>query len=81
MKQNYVDLEVFNKRNGTTGTVVSQDETTISIKCGDTIKAVRESTFLRWYTIVPQDKPAEGLERESRRQEDRKERGKKGRRR
>src|SRR5574344_282995 len=59
MKQNYVDLEVFNKRNGTTGTVVSQDETTISIKCGDAIKAVTESTFLRWYTIVPQDKPIE----------------------
>ena len=59
MKQNYVDLEVFNKRNGTTGTVVSQDETTISIKCGDAIKAVTESTFLRWYTIVPQDKPVE----------------------
>ena len=59
MKQNYVDLEVFNKRNGTTGTVVSQDETTISVKCGDAIKAVTESTFLRWYTIVPQDKPVE----------------------
>lgn len=59
MKQSYVDLEVFNKRNGTIGTVVSQDETTISIKCGDTIKAVTESTFLRWYTIVPQDKLVE----------------------
>ena len=59
MKQSYVNLEVFNKRNGTTGTVVSQDETTISIKSGDAIKAVTESTFLRWYTIVPQDKPAE----------------------
>lgn len=59
MKQNYVHLEVFNKRNGTTGTVVSQDETTISIKSGDAIKAVTENTFLRWYTIVPQDKSAE----------------------
>lgn len=59
MKQNYVDLEVFNKRNGTTGTVVSQDETTISVKCGDAIKAVTESTFLRWYTIVPQDSTKE----------------------
>lgn len=59
MKQSYVDLEVFNKRNGTTGTVVSQDETTISIKCGDAIKAITESTFSRWYTIVPQDKPVE----------------------
>ena len=59
MKQNYLGLEVFNKRNGTTSTVVSQDETTISIKCGDAIKAVTESTFLRWYTIVPQDKPVE----------------------
>lgn len=59
MKQNYVDLEVFNKRNGTKGTVVSQDETTISIKTGETIKAVTESTFTRWYTIVPQDKPVE----------------------
>jgi hypothetical protein len=59
MKQSYVNLEVFNKRNGTTGIVVSQDETTISIKSGDAIKAVTENTFLRWYTIVPQDKPAE----------------------
>jgi len=59
MKQSYLNLEVFNKRNGTTGTVVGQDETTISIKSGDAIKAVTESTFLRWYTIVPQDKPAE----------------------
>jgi hypothetical protein len=59
MKQNYVNLEVFNKRNGTIGTVVSQDETTILIKSGDAIKAVTENTFLRWYTIVPQDKPAE----------------------
>ena len=59
MKQSYLNLEVFNKRDGTTGTVVSQDETTISIKSGDAIKAVTESTFLRWYTIVPQDKPAE----------------------
>jgi len=59
MKQNYVNLEVFNKRNGTIGTVVSQDETTILIKSGDVIKAVTENTFLRWYTIVPQDKPAE----------------------
>lgn len=59
MKQNYVNLEVFNKRNGTIGTVVGQDETTILIKSGDAIKAVTENTFLRWYTIVPQDKPAE----------------------
>jgi hypothetical protein len=59
MKQSYVNLEVFNKRNGTIGIVVSQDETTISIKSGDAIKAVTESSFLRWYTIVPQDKPAE----------------------
>lgn len=59
MKQNYVNLEVFNKRNGTIGTVVSQDETTILIKSGDAIKAVTENTFLRWYTIVPQDKSAE----------------------
>jgi len=59
MKQNYVNLEVFNKRNGTIGTVVGQDETTILIKSGDVIKAVTENTFLRWYTIVPQDKPVE----------------------
>ena len=59
MKQSYLNLEVFNKRNGTTGTVVGQDETTISIKSGEAIKSVTESTFLRWYTIVPQDKPAE----------------------
>ena len=59
MKQNYVNLEVFNKRDGTIGTVVSQDETTILIKSGDAIKAVTENTFLRWYTIVPQDKPVE----------------------
>jgi len=59
MKQNYVNLEVFNKRNGTIGTVVGQDETIILIKSGDIIKAVTENTFLRWYTIVPQDKPVE----------------------
>jgi len=59
MKQNYMNLEVFNKRNGTIGTVVGQDDTTILIKTGDAIKAVTENTFLRWYTIVPQDKPAE----------------------
>jgi len=59
MKQNYVNLEVFNKKNGTIGTVVGQDDTTILIKTGDAIKAVTENTFLRWYTIVPQDKPAE----------------------
>lgn len=59
MKKNYVGLEVFNKRNGTTGIVVSQDETIISLKCGDAIKAVTESTFLRWYTIIPQDKSVE----------------------
>lgn len=59
MKQNYVNLEVFDKRNGTIGTVVRQDETTILIKSGDAIKAVTENTFLRWFTIVPQDKPAE----------------------
>jgi len=54
-----MNLEVFNKRNGTIGTVVGQDDTTILIKTGDAIKAVTENTFLRWYTIVPQDKPAE----------------------
>jgi len=59
MRRNYMNLEVFNKRNGTIGTVVGQDDTTILIKTGDAIKAVTENTFLRWYTIVPQDKPAE----------------------
>jgi len=59
MKQNYVNLEVFNKRDGTIGTIISQNGTTLSIKAGSIIKEVTESSFLRWYTIVPQDSPVD----------------------
>ena len=57
MKQKYLNLEVFNKRDGTIGTIIKQSENTLSIRTDDSIKEVTESSFLRWYTIVPQDNP------------------------
>lgn len=56
MSQSRVNLEVFCKRNGTRGIVVSEDKDILTIQTNGVNKTVTESTFKRWYTIVPQDK-------------------------
>ena len=56
MFQSRVNLEVFCKRNGTRGVVVAEDKDLLTIQTDGVNKTVTESTFKRWYTIVPQDK-------------------------
>lgn len=55
MSQSRVGLEVFCKRNGLRGTVVADSKGVITIQTNGANKAVTETTFKRWYTIVPQD--------------------------
>lgn len=55
MSQSRVGLEVFCKRNGLRGTVVADSNGVITIQTNGVNKAVTETTFKRWYTIVPQD--------------------------
>ena len=57
MSRSRVNLEVFCKRNGTRGIVVAEDKDILTIQTNGVNKTVTESTFKRWYTIVPQDKP------------------------
>lgn len=61
MNKSFMNLEVFNKRDGTIGTVVGEDEVTISIQILDNIKAVTRKTFMRWYTVVPQEQVTEDV--------------------
>lgn len=61
MSQSRVNLEVFCKRNGTRGIVVAEDQNILTIQTDGVNKTVTESTFKRWYTIVPQDKEEEPL--------------------
>ena len=56
MSQSRVNLEVFCKRTGTRGIVVAEDKDILTIQTDGVNKTVTESTFKRWYTIVPQDK-------------------------
>lgn len=56
MSQIRVGLEVFCKRNGTRGIVVAEDKGILTIQTNGVNKTVTESTFKRWYTIVPQDR-------------------------
>lgn len=56
MSQSRVGLEVFCKRNGLRGTVVADSNGVITIQTNGANKAVTETTFKRWYTIVPQDR-------------------------
>lgn len=56
MSQSRVGLEVYCKRNGLRGTVVADSSGLITIQTNGANKAVTETTFKRWYTIVPQDK-------------------------
>ena len=55
MSQSRVGLEVFCKRNGLRGIVVADGNGVITIQTSGVNKAVTETTFKRWYTIVPQD--------------------------
>lgn len=57
MSQSRVNLEVFCKRDGTRGIVVGENKDVIVIQTSGINKTITESTFKRWYTIVPQDKP------------------------
>ena len=56
MFQSRVNQEVFCKRNGTRGVVVAEDKDILTIQTDGVNKTVTESTFKRWYTLVPQDK-------------------------
>lgn len=56
MSQSRVGLEVYCKRNGLRGTVVADSGGLITIQTNGANKAVTETTFQRWYTIVPQDR-------------------------
>lgn len=53
---NIIGVEVFCKRNGLRGTVITQDGQTLTIDCGDLKKNLTYSSFEKWWTIVPQDK-------------------------
>lgn len=55
MSQSRVGLEVFCRRNGLRGVVIGDSNGLITIQTGEVNKAVTETTFKRWYTIVPQD--------------------------
>lgn len=61
MTHSRIGLEVYNKRNGTRGTVVAESDDTLTIQTDGVNKMVTAGTFKRWYTIVPQenDEPAE----------------------
>lgn len=56
MSQSRINLEVYCKRDGTRGIVVAEDGNILTIQTNGVNKAVTESTFKRWYTIVPQDR-------------------------
>lgn len=56
MSHSRVNLEVFCKRDGTRGIVVAEDKDILTIQTNGVNKTVTESTFKRWYTIVPQDR-------------------------
>lgn len=55
MSQSVLNLEVFNKRNGVTGTVVAEDAQTVTIQTEGVNKVVTRGTFKRWYNIIPQE--------------------------
>lgn len=55
MAQSKIGLEVYNKRNGTRGIVVSESEDTLTIETNGVNKMVTAGTFKRWYTIIPQE--------------------------
>lgn len=55
MSQSRINLEVFCKRNGTRGIIVAEDDNILTIQTDGINKTVTESTFKRWYTIVPQE--------------------------
>lgn len=56
MTESKVGLEVYNKRNGTHGTVIAEDVDTLTIQTEGINKLVTIGTFKRWYTIIPQEK-------------------------
>lgn len=56
MKKSMVGVEVYNKRNGTLGTIVAETQDTFTIRTDGVNKMVTGGTFKRWYTIVPQEK-------------------------
>lgn len=56
MPQARINLEVYNKRNGTRGVIVAEGNDTVTINTDGVNKVVTEGTFRRWYTIIPQDK-------------------------
>lgn len=55
MTQSKLNLEVYNKRNGTRGIVVAESEDTLTIQTDGVNKMVTMGTFKRWYNIVPQE--------------------------
>lgn len=54
MPQSRINQEVFCKRNGTRGIIVSESDGVVTIQTGGVNKTVTLSTFKRWYTIIPQ---------------------------
>lgn len=50
-----VGREVYCKRNGTRGTIVSDSAGVIIVETEGVNKTITESTFKRWYTFVPQE--------------------------
>lgn len=56
MEKSRIGVEVYNKRNGTRGTIVAETEDTLTIQTEGVNKMVTAGTFKRWYTIVPQEK-------------------------
>lgn len=56
MPESRVNQEVFCKRNGARGIIVSESDDVVIIQTNGVNKSVTRSTFKRWYTIVPRDK-------------------------
>lgn len=53
-----IGSEVFNKRNGAFGVVISQDETTITVQDREGVeKSLSHSTFKRWWQVTPSAEP------------------------
>lgn len=55
MEKSRVGVEVYNKRNGTRGTIVAETADTLTIQTEGVNKMVTIGTFKRWYTIIPQE--------------------------
>jgi len=64
-----INQEVYCKRNGALGIVISEDELTVVIESSGVAKTVTQSTFQRWYTSVPQEQLQPKIEEDEKKEE------------